>query len=67
MLVILYGRFFDDERGYVVSDGIDAAALGTSDAGGVRLQLDFAAAGGADDAKRLDELLRDSQPETSLQ
>ena len=60
-LFILDGRLFDDERGDVVADGVDPAALGTLDAARVLLQHDLPLTGRADDPERLDELRRDWQ------
>src|SRR5579885_248249 len=60
-LLILDCRLFDDHGGYVVADGINAAAFETLDAARVLLQHDLAAAGRADDLERLDEVRRDCQ------
>src|SRR5215210_4909717 len=60
-LFILDGRLFDDERGDVVADGIDPAALGTLDAARVLLEHDLTLTGRADDPERLDEIRRDWQ------
>src|SRR5215210_1518923 len=59
---ILDGRLFDDERGDVVADGVDATALGALDAARVLLQHDLPLTGRADDPERLDEIRRDWHP-----
>src|SRR5687768_3148973 len=60
-LFILDCRLFDDQRGDVVADGVDASTFDALDAARVRLQLHAAAASRADDPERLDEILRDWQ------